>query len=65
MVDDDICQNQRVAKSVSPLLCSLKSLYIGFNWTLDFICQLLKIFYFYLINLQLNFCPISNSSLLI
>ena len=26
--------------------CSLKSLYIGFNWTLGFICQLLKSFIF-------------------
>jgi len=29
-----------------PRFCSLKSLYIGFHWTLGFICQLLKSFIF-------------------
>ena len=51
VMDDGVCQNQRVL-SVSVVncklsrFCSLKSLYIGFHWTLGFICQLLKSFIF-------------------
>jgi len=48
VMDDGVCQNQRVLSVlvVSCPFCSLKSLYIGFNWTLDFICWLLKSFIF-------------------
>ena len=47
LMDDGVCQNQRVLSvSVVRRFCSLKSLYIGFNWTLGFICQLLKSFIF-------------------
>ena len=58
VMDDGICQNQRVlsvldvsCKLCSPRFCSLKSLYIGFHWTLGFICHLpLSFKYFYKID---------------
>jgi len=48
VMDDGVCQNQRLlsVSVVNSQLCSLKSLYIGFNWTLGFIFRLLNSFIF-------------------
>jgi len=56
------CQNQRVL-SVSFMLPWIPLYRLQLD--LDFIYSVAEIFYLYLINEQLNFCPISNSTRLV
>jgi len=65
VVDDGICQNQRIAKSVSCLSSAPLGLFKYASIGLGLYLSVAKIFYLYLINWQLNFCPISNSAPLI
>ena len=55
VMDDGVCQNQRVLSCKLCRFCSFKSLYIGLKLDFGLYLSVAKIFYFYLINYNLIF----------